>query len=125
MSTATCACNAVRISICHCLECRKSSGSTHGLNLVVPGAGFLVKGSPSSFTYEASSGNNVTRYFCRRCGVNLYSDGAGAPGVKFVKAGAVDDPLVLNECRPDTEFFVSRRAAWQEGISGVEQRDTM
>jgi hypothetical protein len=109
--------------ICHCLECRKSSGSTHGFNLVVPSAGFLVSGNPSGFSYKANSGNIVNRYFCSKCGLNLYSDGDGVPA-KFVKIGVVDDP-VLNVCKPDTELFVRRRPAWLGKVSGAEQRENM
>ncbi|KAJ5192506.1 hypothetical protein N7449_008648 [Penicillium cf. viridicatum] len=128
MPTATCACNAVRIEfaeacVCHCLECRKSSGSTHGLNLIVPGVGFLISGNPTAFSYKANSGCRVNRYFCSKCGINLYSDAEGVP-VKFVKSGAVDD-LVLDECNPNIEFFVRRRPAWQGSITGAEQKDDM
>ncbi|KAF9890032.1 hypothetical protein FE257_006712 [Aspergillus nanangensis] len=134
MTTSSCACGAVRIEytgdpiakcVCHCLECRKSSGSTHALSLLVPSAIFRVTGDPASFSYKAASGSTVTRYFCRGCGINLYSDGEGAPGIKFVRGGAVDDSSLMERCRPDMELFIERRAGWLSAIEGAEQKEIM
>lgn len=77
------------------------------------------------FAYTANSGKTVTRFFCRTCGVNLYSDGEGAPGIKFVRAGALDDEAALEGCRPDVEVFVKRRAAWVQGVQGCAHKEEM
>lgn len=92
---------------------------------MVPNEGFSATGNPSTYTYNAHNGNRVTRYFCPECGINLYSNGEGAPGIKFVKSGALDDPLLLNNMKPDVEYFVRRRATWLEPVPGTDQKETM
>ncbi|KAL3442953.1 Mss4-like protein [Aspergillus insuetus] len=131
--SATCAWGAVRLSytgspvgkcICHCLSCRKASGSTNALNLIVPAAKISIvsEAELGQFSYTANNGNRVTRYFCRRCGINMYSDGEGAPGVHFVRAGTLDDEGGLEKSRPEVEIFVSRRAAWLAEVEGCGQK---
>ena len=52
----------------------------------------ITKGSPSVFDdNKADCGKAVHRYFCGTCGSHLYSDPDSIPGVRFLKAGSLDD----------------------------------
>ena len=64
--TAQCACGAVKfefdadptfIAVCHCLDCKKSSGGEAACFFGVPEDDFtLISGEPKAFHYVAQSG---------------------------------------------------------------------
>lgn len=68
-----CVCENIRYSIegepvmnalCHCLDCRKISGSVYSTNAVYPEGGFkLLKGTPKQHTKTADGGNTITSHF--------------------------------------------------------------
>lgn len=77
-----CFCGNVRIkysgepqgkALCHCMDCRKITGSTYSTNLIIPGEGFEVtKGTPKTIAKKADSGNTITSHFCGDCGSTLW-----------------------------------------------------
>lgn len=111
--------------VCHCLDCRKTSGSTFATNWFIPEHQFSLEGVPKTFDTTADSGAIVTSHFCGNCGITMYRSGSGMPGIMFVKAGVFDDPDVLNSFKPQGEIFVSKRAAWLAPISGASQKEKM
>ncbi|KAI2628539.1 Mss4-like protein [Hypoxylon sp. NC1633] len=118
----SCFCGSVRISyegeplvkaLCHCTDCHKISGSTYSTNIIVPGAGFkLVSGTPKSISKIASSGKEITSYFCGDCGSTLWRDGASFGENKVIKVGVLDDPNALEEAKPAVELFSPGRISW-------------
>jgi hypothetical protein len=94
---------------CHCTDCRRSSGTGHGTNIVVPEDGFTVTGEVTFYDRPADSGNIVSRGFCPNCGSALYSKNDGVPGVVFPRASSLDDPGVA---KPAIVVYASRAVAW-------------
>jgi hypothetical protein len=98
--TGGCLCGAVRYSAdelrggghCHCVSCRRSSGTGHCTHAIVPEAGFHLRGEVRFYDAPADSGNVVSRGFCPTCGAPIYSRNSGMPGVAFVRASSLDDP---------------------------------
>ena len=87
-----CLCGAVRFSStaepmfvghCHCVDCRKSSGTGHSTHILVPELEFSVTGPVTFYDHPADSGNIVSRGFCGTCGSPIYSRNSGMPGVVF------------------------------------------
>jgi len=134
-STGSCFCGKVKISytgepvvkaLCHCLHCRKISGSAFSVNLMVPTDGFKVTGSPKAITTsETDSGNSITSYFCPDCGSTLYRDGESNPALKVVKVGVLDDYEALNTAKPAAELFVKHRVEWVPEMEGAGQVEGM
>ena len=62
-------------ALCHCVDCRKITGSTYSTNLVVGGEGFTSSGNPKTFTKTADSGQPITSFFCGNCGSTLWREG--------------------------------------------------
>ena len=101
--TGSCQCGAVRYRIdaepiaffaCHCSECRKQSGSVHGLSLIVPsGALSVTAGAPSRWSRATDQGADMTCWFCGTCGNRLYHQSSGWPDELSVKAGTLDQPV--------------------------------
>jgi len=116
--TGGCLCGAVRyacesdpqvVAHCHCVDCRKSSGTGHCTHLVVPETAFRVTGEVRFYERQADSGNVVSRGFCPICGSAVYSTNAGMPGMAFPRASSLDDPEVA---KPQFVVYASRAPSW-------------
>jgi len=55
--------------LCHCLDCRRISGSAYTYNFVAHGSDIEVTGTPAKVTKTADSENAVVNYFCSDCGM--------------------------------------------------------
>lgn len=112
-----CLCGAVRYEgseqkgggHCHCIDCRKSSGTGHSSHMVVPEDSFRATGEVRFFDRPADSGNMVSRGFCPTCGSPVYSTNSGMPGMVFVRASSLDDPGVF---QPQMVAYAKRAVDW-------------
>lgn len=75
---------------CHCVDCRKTSGTTHGSHMIAPEDSFKIAGDVRFFEKPADSGNVVSRGFCPNCGSPVYSKNSGFPGLVFVRASTLE-----------------------------------
>ncbi|KAM0710968.1 hypothetical protein Q7P35_001707 [Cladosporium inversicolor] len=79
MPSGSCFCGNVKINytaervtagLCHCLDCRKLSGSPYTYNFIAHRSEIKVTGSPGKVTKTADSENVVVNYFCSDCGTH-------------------------------------------------------
>lgn len=96
---------------CHCIDCRKTSGTGHGSHMIVPDAAFSMTGALKFFDKPADSGNMVSRAFCPECGSAVYSTNSGMPGLVFVRASSLDDPELF---KPQMVVYTDRAASWDK-----------
>ena len=94
---------------CHCIACRKTSGTGHGSHLAVPASGFDLEGTLSQYDAPADSGNIVTRYFCPGCGAAMYSTNSGMPGLVMLRASSLDDPELFT---PQMVVYAKHAPSW-------------
>ncbi len=122
--SGSCLCGAVRFEIagdferfylCHCVYCRKDTGSAHAANLF-----------SSTATLKWLSGEDQVRVFnlpstrhrnsfCSTCGSalpDLQMDGA----LLKVPAGSLDTDVRI---RPDAHIFFASKARWDEALEKV------
>ncbi|KAF2966771.1 hypothetical protein GQX73_g6787 [Xylaria multiplex] len=135
MPEGGCFCGKVRYSIegeplakalCHCLDCRKITGSTYSTNVIVGGSGFkLLSGTPKSIGKTADSGKDIVSHFCGDCGSTLWRDGASFGDGKVIKAGTLDDINALDDALPITELFTNHRVSWVGPVAGATQKAEM
>ena len=78
---ATCAGEPVRLSMCHCLECQKRTGSPFGVQARFRRDQVTAEGRAMEFTRVGDSGSRVTFRFCPNCGSTVYWTGEGFPDV--------------------------------------------
>jgi len=126
-----CQCGAVRyrvngkpvaLTVCHCTECQRQSGSAFGMSLLVPEDGFqLLSGEPKIFTRAAESGRAVDCAFCPDCGTRVYHDPSGMQGIINVKPGTLDDRSWL---APAMHVWTKSRQAWVAIPEDVRTYDT-
>jgi len=90
--TAQCVGEPVRVSVCHCLECQKRSGSAFSTQARWPESQVTVSGEAKIWTRVADSGRRATYRFCPHCGSTLAYIIEGWPGVVAVPVGAFADP---------------------------------
>ncbi|KAH7418244.1 Mss4-like protein [Cadophora sp. MPI-SDFR-AT-0126] len=105
-------------TLCHCSNCRASSGSLFAVNMLTSTADIKIEGSPKIHVDIAASGNTVNRHFCGDCGSAIMSVVAIRPeksilkGGLFVKSG-VGIPA------PGREQFWRRSERWEYGHPGL------
>jgi len=130
--TATCRCGQlratvtgepVRVSVCHCLNCKKRSGSAFAVQARWPSAQVQIDGASQTFVKVADSGNRATFHFCPKCGSDVYYEIDGKFDDKFndliaVPLGAFDDPFFLT---PAFSVWENRKHDWVEIVGdGIE-----
>lgn len=114
-----CLCGAVRYEgteqrgggHCHCVDCRKTSGTGHCSHMIVPQAALRVTGEVRFFDSVADSGSKVSRGFCPVCGSAVYSTNSAMPGMAFVRASSLDDPEVF---QAQMVVYTKRAPSWDQ-----------
>ncbi len=104
--TGSCLCGNVRLTatgspyrvgLCHCLDCRKHSGSLFHASAIFPREAATVEGETRD--YEG-------RFFCPRCGSSVFARSGDEIEVSL---GALDEP---DQLMPTYELWTVRREAW-------------
>lgn len=118
-------------SLCHCLPCRKISGSAFTTNLSVPGPNFtFLTGTEKlkTFAVKHPSGITFTIHFCENCGTKIYKvgDSDGMKGVFIVQAGTLDladgeKGLGIKDVKVGAELWIKNRVGWLEEREGAMQ----
>ncbi len=121
--TAGCACGQLtltaegepeRVGICHCLTCRKTTGSVFSVFVIFWKERVRISGR---FKGWQSSPENE-RCFCPVCGSQVF-DRDAADEIE-IKLGTFDEP---NLFRPAYESWIGRKEAWlhTDDLPGYEQ----
>ena len=102
----------VRVSACHCLNCKKRSGSAFAVQARWPAEQVTIEGRSKSFEIVADSGNRATFYFCPDCGSDVHYEINGKfDGQIAIPLGAFDDPYFL---KPRFSVWEERKHNWVE-----------
>ncbi len=116
--TATCRCGQlravcvgepVRISVCHCLDCQRRSGSAFATQARWPNGQVSLQGRAETWARTADSGHRATYTFCPSCGSTVTYVIEGWPGVTAVPVGAFADPTFP---APTFSVYENRRHPW-------------
>jgi len=98
---AECEGEPVRVSVCHCLDCQKRSGSAFAAQARWPEDRLRLRGEAKTWERIADSGHRATYRFCPHCGSTVAYVIEGWPGVVAVPLGAFADPAF-----PEPRFSV-------------------
>lgn len=129
--TASCRCGQlratatgepVRVSVCHCLNCQKRSGSAFAAQVRFRADQVRIEGRSSTHVMTAGSGNSATHHFCPDCGSDVtYVNHGKFDGLIAIPLGAFDDPFAFT---PAFSVWEKRKHDWVEITSaGVEHTD--
>ena len=119
--TASCRCGQlkatasgepVRVSVCHCLDCKKRSGSAFAVQARWPADEVTIEGRSKAHVHGADSGHRITFHFCPDCGSDVHYEIDGKfDGLVAIPLGAFDDPFSLT---PRFSVWEKRKLDWVE-----------
>ena len=131
LRTASCHCGALvlhcagapkKISLCHCLQCQRRTGSLFSVAVFYEREKVTIEqGATGSFERESASGFPVAFRFCPACGSNIFWEPARMPHLIGVAAGAFADP---DFPMPVQAVWTSQGHGWlrlPEGIEAFEE----
>jgi hypothetical protein len=129
--TASCRCGQlratatgepVRVSVCHCLACKKRSGSAFAVQARWPREQVTIEGQSKSWSQLADSGNRLIYHFCPDCGSDVHYEIEGKfAGLVAIPMGALDEPYSLS---PRFSVWEKRKHDWVDILGDeVEHSD--
>jgi hypothetical protein len=80
------------VSLCHCLDCQKRTGSSHGIAAFFPRTSVEPRGEARKFSRPSDKGFAVTFHFCPNCGSTVYWEPSRIPDAIAVAVGCFADP---------------------------------
>jgi hypothetical protein len=129
MRTASCHCGDLalacsgeprRVSMCHCLDCQRRTGSAFSVAVFYLRDQVAVeRGMPAAYERASASGYPVTFHFCPRCGSNLFWHPARMPGLVGVAIGAFADPTFP---MPEQSVWTGDKHDWFDLPAGMARR---
>ncbi len=127
--TARCACGQlsamvsgepVRVSVCHCRQCQRRTGSPFGQQARFPRQAVVVEGEAHRFERTADSGNRITFYFCPQCGSTVYYELEVEPELFGLPVGCFADPAFPP---PVYSVYETHKHDWVRLPDSVEHLD--
>lgn len=125
MMTGGCRCGAVRYevsgepahhAVCHCRDCRASSGAPAMAWMAFPAENFRVtQGQARAYNGSGAS----IRHFCGNCGTGLYFINEEAlPGIVDIQSSTLDD---ADTVAPGAQIQVAERLEWMGRIGELHE----
>jgi hypothetical protein len=110
--SAVCSGEPVRVSVCHCLACKRRTGSAFSFNARFAEENVSIEGRSKQFTRVGDEGSRITYSFCPDCGTTVRYRLDTHPGLIAVPVGGFADltfppPFV-------SVYHDSRRYPWVE-----------
>lgn len=99
----------LRISICHCLNCQRRSGSVFAAQARFRREQVVVSGASTSFALVGDEGSRAHFHFCPTCGATVYFQTEGAEETIAIPIGAFADPHFP---APTVSVYEERKHAW-------------
>ncbi len=116
---AACEGEPLRVSVCHCLECQRRTGSAFGVSARYPKEKVRAEGPSRQYSRIADSGFKLTFDFCPSCGTTVYWRLDQFPDVTAVAVGAFAD---RDFPAPKHSVFERSRHEWVEILGLVEHK---
>ncbi len=115
---AQCACGQLRlacrgeprrVSLCHCLDCQRRTGSAFGIAAFFRREDTAAEGRATTCTRRGDSGFSLRFHFCPDCGGTVFWEPERKPEMVAVAAGAFADPGFP---APEQAVWEHRRHPW-------------
>ena len=125
---ATCACGSlkvrctgdpIKVSLCHCLDCQRRTGSTYGIAAFFRREDVEPQGATRSYTRQSDRGHPVTFQFCPDCGSTVLWRPHRKPDVVAVAVGSFADPAFP---APTQAVYSEHRHPWVGFASSALRR---
>lgn len=117
---AECSGDPGRVSVCHCLDCQKRSGSAFAFQARWPEAQVRLSGAFREWSVVGESGGSATFRFCPECGSTVAYAIDAMPGLVAIAVGGFADPQFPP---PQFSVYENRKHAWVEVIGDDIEHD--
>jgi hypothetical protein len=121
--TATCACqnlrvtcvgDPIKISLCHCLDCQRRTGSTYGIGAFFARKDIEANGDFRTYKRSSDSGFAVSFHFCPDCGSTVFWEAERLPDAIAIAVGSFADPAFP---APSQSVYDQRRHPWVPSLT--------
>jgi hypothetical protein len=106
-----CEADPVRVSMCHCDDCQRRTGSIFSIAAFFPREAVSVEGLSKTFTRGSFSGKTITFHFCPGCGSTVFWEPERMPELIGVAVGAFADPSFP---MPEQSVWTKDKHHWLE-----------
>jgi hypothetical protein len=129
MHSGSCACGGVTVeakgdpatvSMCHCTQCQKRTGSSYSVHAYFQRAAVAIRGETRAHRRTGDTGCYITFHFCPVCASTLHWDVEAMPDMVGIPVGVFADPAFPP---PTTSIFVPQKHRWVVIPDGVPQND--
>ena len=110
--TATVTGEPVRVSVCHCLNCKRRSGSAFAVQARFPADHVEMSGEARTFQLTGDSGGTATFSFCPACGVTVAYVNGGHPEIEGLVAIPVGTFAEMDFPAPWVDVYEERKCPW-------------
>jgi hypothetical protein len=114
-----CTGDPIKVSLCHCLDCQRRTGSTYGIAAFFHLEDVEPQGAARSYTRQSDSGHAVTFQFCPDCGSTVLWRPHRKPDVVAVAVGSFADPAFP---APTQAVYSEHRHPWVGFASSALRR---
>lgn len=123
--TASCSCGQlrlvcagapVRVSICHCLECQRRTGSIFAVQARFHRTQLTVSGESGNWHRRGESGGVARFHFCPVCAATVFWEPETMPDLVLVAVGAFADP---DFPAPGVAVYEARRHPWAMALGAL------
>jgi hypothetical protein len=116
-SSLTCRGAPRKVSLCHCLQCQRRTGSLFSVAAFFPrDAVEQTAGRWASYVRPSVSGQAVRFHFCPDCGSNVWWEPDRMPHLIGVAVGAFGDPSFP---MPEQAVWASERHDWLNSLGSL------
>ncbi len=120
--TYTASVDPARVTICHCTDCQKLTGSAYRVTVGVDAATFaLLSGTPKQYVKIADSGKRRLHFFCGNCGTPMYAHAAEGPVTTYgLRLGSIDQ---RHQLAPRKQIWCRSALDWSSDLSALPRSD--
>src|SRR5258708_2102327 len=109
------------VTICHCTDCQRLTGSAFRANIQAPAAQFVLRsGTPKSYVKTAESGNQRRHAFCGDCGTPIYACALENPPSYSLRIGTIPQRTAFS---PRGQIWRRSALAWVDALPAVPASD--
>ncbi len=110
----------VRISVCHCLNCQRRSGSAFAAQARFPADAVTIEGQSTEFALTGDSGTTARFHFCPACGATVFYRMDAFPDFVAIPVGAFADPTFP---QPRVSVYGNRKHPWVQLVGDMDHLD--
>jgi hypothetical protein len=107
------------VSICHCTDCQKLSGTVFRTSIRAANSSFkILTGEPKVYIKIGDSGSRRAQAFCANCGSPIYATAAEGNAPYNIRVGTVRQ---RNELVPKVQIWCRSEQQWLPTLGAIRK----